>query len=212
VTNNVVLYNALFEVPNENGLLMTQMTAQVFFVVAQARDVLLVPMSALNPIAGTERQGAPEIGACGARDSGEESRAGPGRPARSEGNGADSGLPRMGGEARERRAGRPAEDGAAPPGADGPPRTRRAAGATATARQSEARVMVMRPEGSLEERKVTIGVSNRIHAEVISGLSLGETVVAGVRAQNSEGPANRPAQSASLQQPVPGLPGGMGRR
>jgi membrane fusion protein, macrolide-specific efflux system len=48
VLNNVVLYNALFDVPNPNGLLMTQMTTQVFFVAAEARDVLLVPMSALN--------------------------------------------------------------------------------------------------------------------------------------------------------------------
>ena len=48
VLNNVVLYNALFDVPNHHGLLMTQMTTQVFFVTAEARDVLLVPMSALN--------------------------------------------------------------------------------------------------------------------------------------------------------------------
>lgn len=48
VLNNVVLYNALFDVPNPHGLLMTQMTTQVFFVAAEARDVLLVPMSALS--------------------------------------------------------------------------------------------------------------------------------------------------------------------
>lgn len=52
VTNNVVLYNALFDVPNPDGRLMTQMTAQVFFVVAQAKDALTVPMAALA-------QGAP---------------------------------------------------------------------------------------------------------------------------------------------------------
>lgn len=48
VQNNVVLYNALFDVANPNQALMTQMTAQVFFVVASARDTLLVPMSALT--------------------------------------------------------------------------------------------------------------------------------------------------------------------
>ncbi|MDP9139403.1 MAG: efflux RND transporter periplasmic adaptor subunit, partial [Pseudomonadota bacterium] len=42
VTNNVVLYNALFDVPNPNKILMPQMTAQVFFVAAEARDVLVV--------------------------------------------------------------------------------------------------------------------------------------------------------------------------
>ncbi len=48
--NNVVLYNALFDVANPDGALMTQMTAQIFFVVAQAKDVLTVPLSALRPL------------------------------------------------------------------------------------------------------------------------------------------------------------------
>ncbi len=48
VVNNVVLYNALFDVPNPDGLLMTQMTAQVFFVVAQAKDAVLLPLNALG--------------------------------------------------------------------------------------------------------------------------------------------------------------------
>lgn len=59
VTNNVVLYNALFDVPNPDGRLMTQMTAQVFFVVAQAKDALLIPMAALTP--GQARP--PQLGA-----------------------------------------------------------------------------------------------------------------------------------------------------
>ncbi|WP_116475339.1 efflux RND transporter periplasmic adaptor subunit [Zobellella maritima] len=48
VENNVVLYNALFDIANEQGRLMSQMTAQVFFVRAEAEDALLVPMSALT--------------------------------------------------------------------------------------------------------------------------------------------------------------------
>lgn len=55
VQNNVVLYNALFDVPNPDRRLMTQMTAQVFFVVAAARDALLVPVSALNALARGEQ-------------------------------------------------------------------------------------------------------------------------------------------------------------
>lgn len=47
VTNNVVLYNAQFDVPNPDGRLMTQMTAQVFFVVSRAEDALVVPRAAL---------------------------------------------------------------------------------------------------------------------------------------------------------------------
>jgi macrolide-specific efflux system membrane fusion protein len=48
VVNNVVLYNALFDVPNKDRSLMTQMTTQVFFVVAEAKDAVLVPMSAVK--------------------------------------------------------------------------------------------------------------------------------------------------------------------
>lgn len=110
VQNNVVLYNALFDVDNANRALMTQMTAQVFFVVAQARDALLVPMSALTMAPRRER------------------------PA-----GADAAA-----------AGRP-------------PR--------------KATVQVLAGDGSMSLREVEVGVSNRIQAQVLSGLSEGERVV-----------------------------------
>jgi macrolide-specific efflux system membrane fusion protein len=65
ITNNVVLYDALFDVPNPAGELMTQMTAQVFFVAAEAKDALLVPVSALSPAraAGDLKRGAKKAGA-----------------------------------------------------------------------------------------------------------------------------------------------------
>ena len=49
--NNVVLYDALFDVDNRDGGLMTQMTAQVFFVSAAAKNAVLVPVGALRPAA-----------------------------------------------------------------------------------------------------------------------------------------------------------------
>jgi macrolide-specific efflux system membrane fusion protein len=48
IVNNVVLYTALFDVANPEGDLMTQMSAQVYFIVAEAKDVLTVPVSALK--------------------------------------------------------------------------------------------------------------------------------------------------------------------
>lgn len=50
VVNNVVLYDALFDVANPDQALMTQMTAQVFFVAASARDAVLVPLTALRAV------------------------------------------------------------------------------------------------------------------------------------------------------------------
>lgn len=61
VVNNVVLYDALFDVPNPNQELMTQMTAQVFFVVAAAKDAVLVPVAALQ--SGGEAQRGAKRGA-----------------------------------------------------------------------------------------------------------------------------------------------------
>ncbi|HIZ50387.1 MAG TPA: efflux RND transporter periplasmic adaptor subunit [Candidatus Pseudomonas excrementavium] len=50
VVNNVVLFNALFDVPNPDGKLLPQMSAQVFFVKAAADNVLTIPVSALKPL------------------------------------------------------------------------------------------------------------------------------------------------------------------
>ncbi|MGE0154314.1 MAG: efflux RND transporter periplasmic adaptor subunit [Reyranellaceae bacterium] len=48
LVNNVVLYDALFDVENPDRDLMPQMTAQVFFVVGAAENVALVPVPALR--------------------------------------------------------------------------------------------------------------------------------------------------------------------
>lgn len=49
VVNNVVLYDALFDVQNPDRTLMTQMTAQVFFVASSAENTVLAPLTALRP-------------------------------------------------------------------------------------------------------------------------------------------------------------------
>lgn len=103
VENNVVLYNAVFEVPNPEGRLMTQMTAQVFFVNAEARDALMVPVTALN------------------------------------------------------------------------------------GRGSGASVQVLGSNGQPEQRAVTVGVTNRVQAEILDGLAEGERVVSSPRGAGSTG-------------------------
>jgi macrolide-specific efflux system membrane fusion protein len=100
VLNNVVLYNAQFDVPNPDGALMTQMTAQVFFVVAHAEDAVLVPFSAVQ-------------------------RTGKGRGS----------------------------------------------------------VRVAGADGKLQSREVRVGLTNRISAQILSGLEPGERVVAAAEAR-----------------------------
>ena len=48
VVNNVVLYNVLVDVDNEDGQLMSGMSAQVFFVLGEAKHVPLIPVNALG--------------------------------------------------------------------------------------------------------------------------------------------------------------------
>lgn len=48
VVNNVVLYTAEFDVGNDQGRLMSGMTAQVFFVVNAAENVLNLPVAAVK--------------------------------------------------------------------------------------------------------------------------------------------------------------------
>jgi len=119
VVNNVVLYTATFDVKNPDNQLMTQMTAQVFFVTASARGVLTVPVAALHQGAAKEPT-------------------------------AKAGLQRK-----------------STPAAPLPPGAKRYW------------VQVVKPDGTAEPRAVVIGVSNRVTAQVISGLSEGEKVVVG---------------------------------
>jgi macrolide-specific efflux system membrane fusion protein len=46
--NNVVFYDVLFDIPNPERELNIQMTAQVFILLAQAKNVLLIPTAAIG--------------------------------------------------------------------------------------------------------------------------------------------------------------------
>lgn len=48
--SKVVQYTVLFDVDNKDAELLPQMTAQVSFITASARDVLVAPLSALQPM------------------------------------------------------------------------------------------------------------------------------------------------------------------
>lgn len=120
VVNNVVLYDALFDVPNQGGALMTQMTAQVFFVSAAAKGALLVPAGALSPVAPGSSSSSP----------------------------------------------------------------------------AQATVRVLKPHGGIDTRNVTVGVTNRAQAEILSGVEEGEQVITGTRspAAAASGRPSRPAR------------------
>ena len=68
-----------------------------------------------------------------------------------------------------------------------------------------ATVTVVKDDGTREDRNVTIGVTSRVAAEVLSGLTVGEQVVAGI--VQAKAPA-APAQQGGF--PGGGFPGGGG--
>jgi len=61
LVNGAIFYNAAFDVANTDGSLLPQMTAQVYFVVAQASDALVVPSAGL---ASARRQTAGDVPGC----------------------------------------------------------------------------------------------------------------------------------------------------
>ena len=171
VTNNVVLYTALFDVDNPNKQLMAQMTAQVFFVRASAHDAVTLPVAALHFTGGRGGVARGDGGTPGAAAQG----------ARAGRNGAG------------RRGGRAGQDGeVAQFDQGGAPRAR------------PATVTVVKDDGTQETRDVTVGVSDRVNAQVVSGLSEGEMVVVGTDVAPANGA--RTAQRPNVPRP-PGLPG-----
>lgn len=176
VVNNVVLYNALYDVENTGGELMTQMTAQTFFVVAAADNVMRVPVAAFQ---------RPPMRSPGGPQAGGQQQAGT-----QEATPAQGGPPPAAGNGERRR-----RDGAAPAGA--PP------GETGGARERPRMVQVLKPDGTVEERRIMIGVSDRVNAEVVSGLTEGEQVVVGRRPSSGQLKAQQQQQQQNMQRMRP---------
>ncbi|HTF94810.1 MAG TPA: efflux RND transporter periplasmic adaptor subunit [Cellvibrio sp.] len=176
ILNNVVLYNALFDVPNENRLLMTQMSTQVFFIESQAREVLLVPMSAVSfdSPRGPRPQGQGDASQNN-KPSAERTQS---EKLQTEKTFTDkSDMTPATGQAKPESAN--ARPEVAPNGEWKGRRERGDTQGTATNRPRPAVVKIMNEDGDIEERKVLVGVTNRVQAQIIEGLKEGEKVVSG---------------------------------
>jgi macrolide-specific efflux system membrane fusion protein len=155
VVNNVVLYNCLFDVPNPDGDLLTQMSAQVFFVMGSARQVPIVPVAALHPVR-TPRQ-----------DEAQGSDAPPEDPPSGTIPPASSTSP----------SNAPADGQASGTQPDAQSGGRRARGPRNSAVPSTRYTVRVLEDGKIVTRDVEIGVMNRLSAEVKSGLKPDEEVV-----------------------------------
>jgi membrane fusion protein, macrolide-specific efflux system len=170
VQNSVVLYNALFDIDNEGGTLMPSMTAQVFFVNAEARNVLTVPMAALQQGQQITRElAAKEEEKEGPKPASAAAATGVGAPAAKAMKTAATDRPALGSM----------NGGSAP----------------RQARRRNGTVMVRATDGKLESRRVAIGVTNRVMGEVLEGLKEGEEVVIGKREKEAAAAATTTSQN-----------------
>jgi macrolide-specific efflux system membrane fusion protein len=177
VTNNVVTYTGLFDVDNSDGALLSGMTTQVYFVRSSARNVLTVPVGALTYTDTPAGQGfaARPAGAAGAP---------PGSPTPETAPTGGQRPPREGGFRPGNFPGGNFPNGSFPGGGvaqngEGG-RNIAALRARLDAQPRPAKVRVVAADGSIADREITVGVTSRVAAEVLSGLSEGEQVVAGI--------------------------------
>jgi macrolide-specific efflux system membrane fusion protein len=91
------------------------------------------------------------------------------------------------------RASGPVDRGLAP---WGNPNTQRAA--------RKGKIRVIDADGKIEEREVTLGISNRVQVEILAGLSEGEEVIAGDKLPANDKQSSR--NSSRQQQQGGGMP------
>jgi membrane fusion protein, macrolide-specific efflux system len=150
--NDVVLYNVLVDVDNTEQALMTDMTVQIFFVLGEARDAVLVPLAALKPV----------------------------KPA-GQGKGRDRRAPEKAQEQAQAQAPSQnnaqakASEGAGEQG-EGRGRGKNREGGARPRETSFYEAQVVTPEG-IKTRQVKVGLTNRTTAAVLEGLAVGEKVV-----------------------------------
>ncbi len=232
VTNNVVLYNALFDVPNEHGVLMTSMSTQVFFIAAQARDTLVIPASALNFKVRKPGEADEDKKSWGdkkpkdealkkdenSKKESDKDKSSSAAAEKSVAEKAVSSAPVDVADIKGKRGERDpkaareqasAESGGEEPWARKRGQRRAPPSATDEVKPQPATVQVMDEKGNLTERNIKVGISSRVRVQVLEGLTEGEKIVSGMKVQEKP---NSSGQGATPGAPGMGGPGGGGAR
>ncbi|WP_180181405.1 MacA family efflux pump subunit [Acinetobacter sp. YH01021] len=168
-SSSAVYYNALFDVPNEDGKLRIDMTAQVYIVLDEAKNVLTIPAAAIQ---GSNR---------------------PPRANRGEARGEGSlgeGSPASHPEAESAQGNRPA--------GERPARLNLSEAELALIEQGKAQrgmVRVLQADGTAKPTPVLIGLNNRATAQVLKGLKRGDQVVIADGSDTSNDAAKRGGNS-----------------
>ena len=168
-SSSAVYYNALFDLPNEDGKLRIDMTAQVYIVLDEAKNVLTIPAAAIQ---GSNRP--PRANRGEARGEG------------SRGEGSPASRP----EAESAQGNRPA--------GERPARLNLSEAELALIEQGKAQrgmVRVLQADGTAKPTPVLIGLNNRATAQVLKGLKRGDQVVIADGSDTSNDAAKRGGNS-----------------
>ena len=168
-SSSAVYYNALFDVPNEDGKLRIDMTAQVYIVLDEAKNVLTIPAAAIQGSNHPPRANRGEARGEGSR-----------------GEGSPASRP----EAESAQGNRPA--------GERPARLNLSEAELALIEQGKAQrgmVRVLQADGTAKPTPVLIGLNNRATAQVLKGLERGDQVVIADGSDTSNDAAKRGGNS-----------------
>ena len=181
-SNTAVYYNGVLDVPNADGKLRIQMTAQVNIVLRQANNVLLIPAGALGK--RVKGENAPDsknqADKPSANTASGAQAASPASSSSSSSSANSTNSPSAAPAGKGSKSGKGNREGGAGAAQDGKP-------AFYTVRVATGE----KGEQKIEERKVKIGLNNRVQAEVLEGLKEGDKVVVGTAAAGAEGQQRR---------------------
>ena len=162
-SSTAVYYNALFDVPNTDGKLRIDMTAQVYIVLADAKNALTIPASAIQ----TSNRPARKKKADGTVDTTAASAARADR--------TDKASPKGDANSRPKRLELSADEKAL----------------IDAGKASVGMVRVVQADGSAQTQMVLIGLNNRVTAQVLRGLNQGDQVVIADGSDTSNDSAKR---------------------
>jgi len=141
-TDSAIYYVGYIEVPNAERRFRIDMTAQVYVIVNQAKNALLIPSAALQPFSGGKSGRGNRSAKPGSNNSGNNKAGNKGSSA----NNADA-------------------------------NNRQAAKTDKSTDANKYIVRVLKSDGSVVDTPVTVGINNRVNAQILSGLKVGDEII-----------------------------------
>ena len=167
-SSTAIYYNALFDVPNEDGKLRIDMTAQVYIVLAEAKNALTVPSAALqasnrpqrgNKQANSKSSDASKPASAPQAQGGNNTQGSDDRPERLELTADEKALIDQG-------------------------------------KASISIARVLQADGTAKRKQILVGLNNRVTAQVLRGLNEGDQVVIADGSDTSNDSAKRSSKNS----------------